>query len=235
MIVGLHEMKQFSTKIIILGRINYGEADRILNVITPDHGKLSLLAKGVRRSKSKLAGGLELFSISNVTFIDGKSEIKTVISTQLDRYFSKIVENIESTKLAYDFLKKIDKYTKESCDEQYFNLLISGLESLHIHDKNTEIINVWFLSQLLKLHGSAINVDTTANKLPFDENSNYEFNYDEMAFFARKDGRFEPKHIKFLRLLLKVNSPENLINIEGSQDIAVRLKGLLDNCYRLEY
>lgn len=57
---------------IVLNRINFGEADRILTVITPDQGKLSLIAKGVRKEKSKLAGGIELFSVSNISFIPPK-------------------------------------------------------------------------------------------------------------------------------------------------------------------
>ena len=45
----------------VLRRTNYGEADRILNIITPE-GKISAIAKGVRKEKSKLAGGIEMFS-----------------------------------------------------------------------------------------------------------------------------------------------------------------------------
>lgn len=48
------------TRAIVLRRTNYGETDRILNLLTPE-GKKSVLAKGVRREKSKLAGGIELF------------------------------------------------------------------------------------------------------------------------------------------------------------------------------
>ena len=90
-------MKQLSTRAIILKRISFGEADRILTVITPDYGKVSLLAKGVRRSKSKLAGGLELFSVSSITYIDGRSELKTVVSTQLLKHFGGVVKDIKTT------------------------------------------------------------------------------------------------------------------------------------------
>ena len=44
------------TKCIILRRTNYGEADRILTVLTPEHGQLSVMARGVRKEKSRLAG-----------------------------------------------------------------------------------------------------------------------------------------------------------------------------------
>ncbi|MCA9330182.1 DNA repair protein RecO, partial [Candidatus Saccharibacteria bacterium] len=62
-------MKQIVTVGIVLARINYGEADRIVTILTPDHGKIRLLARGVRKIKSRLAGGIELFSINDLTYI----------------------------------------------------------------------------------------------------------------------------------------------------------------------
>ena len=61
-------MQTLRTEAIILRRTNYGEADRILNMLTPQHGKVSAIAKGVRKAKSKLAGGLELFAVGYVQF-----------------------------------------------------------------------------------------------------------------------------------------------------------------------
>lgn len=47
--------KDIRTLGIVLRRTNYGEADRILNILTPS-GKITAIAKGVRKSRSKLAG-----------------------------------------------------------------------------------------------------------------------------------------------------------------------------------
>lgn len=66
-------MKTISTQAIVLKRSNYREADRILRVITPDRGKISLIAKAVRKPKSKLAGGIELFSVNEISYIEGKA------------------------------------------------------------------------------------------------------------------------------------------------------------------
>lgn len=63
----------YSTKGYVLRRFNLGEADRIITFITPDHGKLKAVARGVRRMKSKLAGHLELFSHVEVQVAIGKS------------------------------------------------------------------------------------------------------------------------------------------------------------------
>lgn len=226
-------MKQISTQTIILKRINFGEADRILTVITPDQGKISLIAKGARKSKSRLAGGLELFSVANVSYIEGKSDLKTAVSAQLISYYGKIVENIDTTMMAYEFLKKIDLFTHDSCESGYFDLLKNGLESLHVHDRNPDLVYVWFVNNLLKLAGSSINVETQINGKAFDENAKYNFDYDQMAFFTHSSGQFDPKHIKFLRLLNKVSTPENLIKISEGGEIAKNVKQILDNCSKL--
>ena len=65
-------MKTTRTQAIVLRRTNYGEADRVLQILTPD-GKFSVMARGARREKSRLNGGIELFSISEVVIGEGKS------------------------------------------------------------------------------------------------------------------------------------------------------------------
>ena len=49
------------TEAIVLRSIRYGEADRVLHLYTPDRGRLSAIAKGVRRTKSRFGGRLEPF------------------------------------------------------------------------------------------------------------------------------------------------------------------------------
>ena len=65
------------TEAVVLRSIRYGEADRIITFITPDRGKVKGIAKGVRKQKSKLAGGIELFSVSDISFIPGRRDIDT--------------------------------------------------------------------------------------------------------------------------------------------------------------
>ena len=55
---------------IVLRRTNYGEADRILQLMTNQGGR-AVMARGVRREKSRLAGGVELLSVSDVVCIRG--------------------------------------------------------------------------------------------------------------------------------------------------------------------
>ncbi|MFH1792345.1 MAG: DNA repair protein RecO, partial [Patescibacteria group bacterium] len=56
------KQRNYSTEAIILATKDYSEADRILVVYTKDFGKLSLIAKGVRKTTSKKRGHLEIFN-----------------------------------------------------------------------------------------------------------------------------------------------------------------------------
>jgi DNA repair protein RecO (recombination protein O) len=82
-------VKSLQTKAIVLSRTDYGEADRILTFLTPHEGKLRLMARGVRKAKSKVAGGIELFSTSDISFLRGRGEIGTLISARLRKYYSR--------------------------------------------------------------------------------------------------------------------------------------------------
>ena len=113
-------MNQLVTTGIVLHRTNYGEADRIITILTPDMGKLHLIARGVRKVNAKLAGGIELFSVSSVTFIRGKGELGTMVSARLEEHFGEIAKDIDRTMLGYELIKKLDKITEDEADESWF-------------------------------------------------------------------------------------------------------------------
>ena len=220
-------MKQIATQAIMLKRMNYGEADRIVTVLTADNGRLSMLAKGVRKSKSKLAGGLELFSVTDINYIDGKSDLKTIISTRLKEHYSNIVSNVERTMAGYDFMKIIDSFTQHADEPKYFRLLMQGLASLDNISVPLAVCNVWFFANVLQINGSDINVEKPLTAEKFKEDETYSFSYDDMSFYADSSGQFGPSHIKFLRLVDRSISPEQLIVISGHDMLASDLQQIV--------
>ncbi|MBX5451098.1 DNA repair protein RecO [Thermogemmatispora sp.] len=68
----MRQQRSYSTRAIVLKRINLGEADRIVTLLTPTHGKIQAVAKGVRRPTSKLAGHLELLCHSQLQLAVGR-------------------------------------------------------------------------------------------------------------------------------------------------------------------
>jgi DNA repair protein RecO (recombination protein O) len=70
------------TEGIVLRSIRYGEADRILHLYTPQHGRLSAIAKGVRRARSRFGGRLEPFFRLDLVLYEGRSDLLTVTSAE---------------------------------------------------------------------------------------------------------------------------------------------------------
>src|SRR4051795_5338892 len=66
------------TEAIVLRSIRYGEADRILHLYTPHRGRLSAIAKGVRKARSRFGGRLEPFFRLNLVLYEGRGDLLTV-------------------------------------------------------------------------------------------------------------------------------------------------------------
>jgi DNA repair protein RecO (recombination protein O) len=229
-------MKQLVTTAIILSRTNYGEADRILTLLTPQYGKLSLLAKGVRRVKSKLAGGIELFSVSEVTFIKGRGEVGTLVSTRLIRYYQHIVEDWERTMLGYELIRQLHKITEDEPEPEYFEVLQAAFAALDDKDISLQLIRFWFAAQLLRLSGHTpdLRLDNKGNKLVAGQA--YEFSPESMSFVpAPEHGRFTADHIKFLRLAFAGNTAVVLAHVQGSDRLVTETQPLAQHLAQLAY
>lgn len=99
----------------MLRRFNLGEADRIITLITPDKGKLKVVARGVRRMKSKLAGHLELFSHVELQVAVGKS-LDVITGAKLLE--APIQLDYDQLGLAYLYAEMLDKLLDEDDQPQ---------------------------------------------------------------------------------------------------------------------
>ena len=70
------------TEAVVLRSMRYGEADRILHLYTPARGRVSAIAKGVRRARSRFGGRLEPFFRINAELHEGRGELLTVTGAQ---------------------------------------------------------------------------------------------------------------------------------------------------------
>jgi DNA repair protein RecO (recombination protein O) len=210
-------MKQIVTDAIILARTDYGEADRILTVLTPDHGKLRLLAKGVRRVKSKLAGGIELFSTSTITCIQGRGNIGILVSTRLVRHWGHIVSNLDRTMAGYDSIAELNRVTEDQAEEGYFTLLAQVFEALDDRRIAPGLTRFWFRAQLLRLDGATPNLHTDSTGQKLRPEVWYTFDVTAMVFHPADGGRFGAQHIKYLRLVFAGHTPAVLQAVQGGE------------------
>lgn len=70
------------TEAVVLRSLRYGEADRILHLYTPHRGRLSAIAKGVRKTRSRFGGRLEPFFRLNLVLHEGRSDLLTVTGAE---------------------------------------------------------------------------------------------------------------------------------------------------------
>jgi DNA repair protein RecO (recombination protein O) len=70
--------RSFKTEAIVLRSIRYAEADRVLHLYTPGYGRVGAIAKGVRRTKSRLGGRLEPLSRVRLVLHQGRGELCTI-------------------------------------------------------------------------------------------------------------------------------------------------------------
>lgn len=230
-------MNQLVTRGIILSRTNYGEADRIIKLLTPDSGKISLLARGVRKPKSKMAGGIELFSVSSITFIRGRGELGTLVSTRLDKHYGTIVKHIDRVQLGYDLIKMLDRTTEDEPEGEYFDLLQHTFEALDDPSIDVSLLRFWFNTQLLRMAGHAPNLQTDITGANLTADKRYTFDFDNVAFAEQPGGKFRPDHIKFLRLSFAGNSPRTLQQVTGApallHDVMLLVQTMLTSYIRV--
>lgn len=142
------KLRTYSSEGIVLSRKNYSEADRILIVISKDYGKLSLLAKGIRKIKSKKRGHLEIFSRIKFSGVVGKGiDIMTEAETIND--FSGVRINLKKVSLAYYICEVVNKITHEDGHASpVYVLLTNVLEQLETENELKKL-RVVFIYNLL--------------------------------------------------------------------------------------
>ncbi|MCB9819766.1 DNA repair protein RecO [Candidatus Nomurabacteria bacterium] len=194
-------MKTYRTKAIVLRRTSYGEADRVVQFLTPEHGIISVMARGVRREKSKLSGGIELFARSDITVGQGKGELGILTSARLEKFYSRILSNYERMQFGYDAIKQVSKVASQLDDKGFFTLLDETLSFLDNEEVDIRIIKAWFWLQLAILAGYGMNLSTDDNGMKLVEDARYNFSSADQVFVYNENGNYSSDHIKFLRIL----------------------------------
>jgi DNA repair protein RecO (recombination protein O) len=212
-------MQPKHTQGIVLTRTNYGESDRIVTLLTRDFGKVRVMARGVRKERSKLAGGIELFSVSDIGFVLGRGELATLVSSRLIKHFDGFLSDLTKVDFAYACLKSINKITADAADEQYFLLLQELFKVLNEPESSLAIVNIWWYAQLLQLTGHNINLGNQTDGKAFADGQNYIFDPDHGGFIVNNNGTLKPEHIKFLRIAIS-HGPQTLTKVQGGQELA---------------
>jgi DNA repair protein RecO (recombination protein O) len=137
--------KLFRTEGIVLGRLDYGEADRILVVFTPNFGKLDLIAKGARKTQSRLGPQLDLFANVNLELSRGR-DLDVVRSALPLRRFNRLRGDLDAFGHASYYAELVRSFTQPREEHpEIYNLLVSTLVLME------EGVDIWMLTRHFEL------------------------------------------------------------------------------------
>jgi DNA repair protein RecO (recombination protein O) len=116
---------------LILSRRSIGEADRLLTVFTREYGKKTILAKGIRRARSRRAAHLELFTHAQLVLHKGRTfDLVTEVATK--EAFSHLREKLERIGFACIGVELTERLTAENQEsEAIFNALLQLIRILN--------------------------------------------------------------------------------------------------------
>jgi len=102
----------YRTEAIVLDRKDFGEADRLLTLYTPGLGKVRAIAKGARRTTSRLSGHIELFTHTELLLATGRN-LDIITQSQLIRSHERLREDLWRAALGFHVLELVNHFSEE--------------------------------------------------------------------------------------------------------------------------
>ena len=176
----------------------HGETSLIADVFTKKNGKMSIIAKGAKKPKSKFFGYLTPFTKLKITYT-GRSELKTL--TNIDRDFSELTNSL--SKKSYSLLYVNELLTKllpkDAAHEDLFLLYESFLLKIH-SGENIELTLRSFELDMLEMLGYGLDFENEIDKnQSIDPKKNYSF-IPQRGFRESINSNFSGKDIINIRM-----------------------------------
>lgn len=146
-------MALYHDRVITLKARQYRDHDALVTLFGYKTGKFSAVARGVRRSKSKLAGQLHPLTLSQATLYHGRSTLDNVTEADLTQGFPKIAEDLERLGWAMVLADVVDQLVPEhEPSEESFVVLLSALDALN-HGRHAASVGLKAGFRLLSVAG----------------------------------------------------------------------------------
>jgi DNA repair protein RecO (recombination protein O) len=148
-------MPTYSDEGIVLRRIDYGETDRILTVLTLEHGKIGVIARGVRKSQSRLASRTDLFTRSRMQLARGRGELDVL--TQAETVAATPLRSDARRAACASLCAELTDRVLEShhADPEIYALVASALTACSDPERDPRAAIVWFARRMVDRLGYA--------------------------------------------------------------------------------
>lgn len=153
-------MGLLKTSGIVIKQVNFGEADKILTILTKEHGKIQAVARGARKTKNPFLASTQLFCYSDFVCYQGKSMIY-INQAELREAFYDLRTNLENLTYASYILELTNVATQEHQREEKFFLLLAHTLKHITYSKKIDInlITLTFQVKLIALSGYAPHLE----------------------------------------------------------------------------
>lgn len=146
-------MPSYRDEVIVLRTHKLGEADRIVTMIGKTHGKIRAVAKGVRKTGSRIGSRLEPFNVADVQFYEGKNldtvqQVETVALLSSD-----IAADYDLYTSAAAMVETADRLTDHDHSPAQYRLLLGGLKALATKAHAPELIVDSYILRALAIAG----------------------------------------------------------------------------------
>jgi len=146
---------------IVLRGYPFGEADKVVVLLSPNRGKIRAVAKGVRKTKSRFGGRLEPFTQVDVLLYEGRN-LDTITQVSVVEAFSHIRLDLDRVLAAGTMVEAIDAVAQEEAgSHRQFLLLQRGLRALDTGPVHPDLVAA-FLLKLAGLVGVAPSLEACA-------------------------------------------------------------------------
>ncbi len=136
---------------MVLRKLDYGESDRIFTLLTREHGKVGAIARGVRRTTSKLASALQLFAVIDVQLAHGRS--LDIVTQAIRLPQARIEAEVERTAHAGLIAELADRVTEDRHPvEGIYELTVLALAELG-REKQPRRASAYFMTAALEFLG----------------------------------------------------------------------------------
>ena len=157
-------MREFRDDAVVLRTYKSGEADRIAVLWTKEHGKVRVLAKGIRKTTSKLGGTLEPLAYVHVDLVKSRGELYIARQVQHRERLKVLRSSYARINAGYAVVEVVDAIPSDDvADEGIFELVTRVLLTLDDESFDPSLVPASFYLRLLTHDGSEPVVDSCVN------------------------------------------------------------------------
>lgn len=231
----------YVAKAIVFKKEDRAEADRLFTVFTREFGRIEILGRAIRKITSKLRGGLEIFSLSDIEFVQGRNR-KTLIDAVLVERYKHIAQSPEKMEIAEQVCDALSVFIKgQESDNIIWDLVIDFFEKLNsasLEFLNWQLVYHYFFWNLISSLGykPELFMCVICNRALNSLSLYFSFSDGGLVcndcYFIKKVGfKIQADSVKVLRIMLKKDW-EIMLRLKIKTDCQKDLQKIFENYHQ---